>query len=101
MWLTLSHFIQDSFYRKNDEERIKLAFANQLDFDHPDAIDMNLFSKAREWHWWFMLALIEGWQCLADLKACKQTNVPVYSFTHHQRLDETQYIYGAAIVIGM
>ncbi|KAH7106502.1 uridine kinase [Auriculariales sp. MPI-PUGE-AT-0066] len=73
---------QDSFYQKNDEERIKLAFENKLDFDHPNALDLGLFAK-----------------CLADLKACKQTHVPVYSFTHHQRLDETQYIYGAAIII--
>jgi hypothetical protein len=35
-----------------------------------------------------------SFQCLADLKACKQTNIPIYSFTEHQRLDETKYLYG-------
>lgn len=38
-------------------------------------------------------------QCLADLKSCKQTNIPIYSFSEHQRLDETKYLYGAAIII--
>lgn len=38
-------------------------------------------------------------QCLADLKACKQTNIPIYSFAEHQRLDETKYLYGAAVII--
>jgi uridine kinase len=40
-------------------------------------------------------------QCLADLKACKQSNIPVYSFAEHQRLDEKKYLYGAAIIIGL
>jgi hypothetical protein len=39
-------------------------------------------------------------QCLADLKACRQTNIPIYSFTEHQRLDEKKYLYGAAIILG-
>jgi uridine kinase len=38
--------------------------------------------------------------CLADLKACQQSNIPVYSFAEHQRLDEPKYLYGAAIIIG-
>jgi hypothetical protein len=39
-------------------------------------------------------------QCLRDLKSCKQSNIPIYSFSEHQRLDDTQYVYGAAIIIG-
>ncbi|KZT07622.1 armadillo/beta-catenin/plakoglobin [Laetiporus sulphureus 93-53] len=73
---------QDSFYKRHTREEIDLAFANRFDLDHPDAIDMPLFSS-----------------CLADLKACRQTIMPVYSFTEHQRLDETRYLYGAAIII--
>jgi len=38
-------------------------------------------------------------QCLADLKAWRQSNIPIYSFTEHQRLDETKYLYGASIII--
>ncbi|KAI0777112.1 armadillo/beta-catenin/plakoglobin [Irpex lacteus] len=73
---------QDSFYRKHSPEQVILAHKNLVDFDHPDAIDMPLFAS-----------------CLADLKGCKQTNIPIYSFSHHQRLDETKYLYGAAVII--
>ncbi|EGO24178.1 hypothetical protein SERLADRAFT_448951 [Serpula lacrymans var. lacrymans S7.9] len=72
----------DSFYKWHNEEEVALAHANRMDFDHPDAIDMPMFAA-----------------CLADLKACRQTNIPIYSFTEHQRLDEKKYLYGAAIII--
>jgi uridine kinase len=45
--LTCFIFFQDSFYRKHGEEEIKLAFQNDLDLDHPDAIDTDLFVKVR------------------------------------------------------
>jgi len=73
---------QDSFYKPLSEEELQKAFANMLDLDHPDAIDMPLFTS-----------------CLRELKEGKQTHVPVYSFKEHQRLPETKYLYGAAIVI--
>ncbi|KAI0368662.1 armadillo/beta-catenin/plakoglobin [Pilatotrama ljubarskyi] len=73
---------QDSFYKRHSPEDLELAFANRYDFDHPDAIDMPLFAS-----------------CLADLKAGRQSNIPIYSFTEHQRLDETKYLYGASIII--
>jgi uridine kinase len=73
---------QDSFYKRHTAEEVALAHANRFDFDHPDAIDMPMFAA-----------------CLADLKACRQTNIPVYSFAEHQRLDEVKYLYGAAIII--
>ncbi|KAG8688239.1 Uridine kinase [Ceratobasidium sp. 394] len=38
-------------------------------------------------------------QCLADLKACRQANVPIYSFTEHQRMKQQKYLYGANIII--
>lgn len=59
-----------------------MAHASAFDFDHPDSIDMPLFA-----------------QCLLDLKSCQQSNIPVYSFTTHQRLEEPKYLYGAAIII--
>ncbi|KAH9945379.1 armadillo/beta-catenin/plakoglobin [Epithele typhae] len=74
---------QDSFYKEHSPADLALAFANRYDFDHPDAIDMPLFAA-----------------CLADLKAGNQTNIPIYSFTEHQRLPETKYLYGASIIIG-
>ncbi|KAH8994883.1 armadillo/beta-catenin/plakoglobin [Lactarius akahatsu] len=73
---------QDSFYNKLTPAKVALAFASRLDLDHPDSIDMNLFAT-----------------CLSDLKNLQQTSIPVYSFTLHQRLDETKYLYGATIII--
>ncbi|KAG8779706.1 Uridine kinase, partial [Serendipita sp. 397] len=73
---------QDSFYNWNPPDQIALAFANEKDFDHPDSLDLDLFAN-----------------CLRDLKHNRQTNIPVYSFSQHQRLEETQYLYGAAIII--
>ncbi|KIY44057.1 uridine kinase [Fistulina hepatica ATCC 64428] len=73
---------QDSFYKRHSPEETVLAHANLYDFDHPDSIDMEMFAS-----------------CLAALKSCKQSNIPVYSFSEHQRLDETKYLYGAAVVI--
>jgi uridine kinase len=75
---------QDSFYMKLTPEKVALAFASRLDLDHPDSMDMDLFAT-----------------CLSDLKNLRQTNIPVYSFAQHQRLDETKYLYGATIIIGM
>ncbi|EJD06974.1 armadillo/beta-catenin/plakoglobin [Fomitiporia mediterranea MF3/22] len=73
---------QDSFYKELTSEQLELAFANQYDFDHPDAIDMTEFAS-----------------CLSDLKKGRQTNMPVYSFAKHQRLKERTYLYGASIII--
>ncbi|KAF8917422.1 armadillo/beta-catenin/plakoglobin [Mucidula mucida] len=73
---------QDSFYKRHTPEEIALANASLFDFDHPDAIDMPMFAA-----------------CLADLKACRQSNIPVYSFAQHQRLAETKYLYGASVII--
>lgn len=38
-------------------------------------------------------------QCLAELKCGKQSNIPIYDFSLHQRLEETKYLYGASIII--
>jgi uridine kinase len=75
---------QDSFYKKHTPEEVALAFASRFDLDHPDSIDMDLFAA-----------------CLSELKNLQQTNIPVYSFTEHQRLDEAKYLYGATIIIGI
>jgi uridine kinase len=73
-----------------------------LDFDHPDAIDMPLFASVRaqaQLYCYYSTDRLDI-QCLSDLKACKQANIPVYSFEEHQRLAETKYLYGATIIIG-
>ncbi|RSH85620.1 Uridine kinase [Saitozyma podzolica] len=73
---------QDSFYRHHTPEEIQQAFNNDLDLDHPDSIDVPLFEK-----------------CLRDLKQGKATEIPVYSFVHHQRMPEKKYLYGASVII--
>ncbi|KAI0033078.1 armadillo/beta-catenin/plakoglobin [Vararia minispora EC-137] len=73
---------QDSFYKKHTPEEVALAFESRFDFDHPDSLDMDVFAA-----------------CLSDLKELKQTNIPIYSFQQHQRLDEKKYLYGASIII--
>ncbi|WWD02096.1 uridine kinase [Kwoniella europaea PYCC6329] len=73
---------QDAFYCAHTPEEIELAFNNDLDLDHPNSIDTPLFVK-----------------CLLDLKQGKATEIPVYSFVHHQRMPEKKYIYGASVII--
>nr|XP_018261748.1 uridine kinase [Kwoniella dejecticola CBS 10117]OBR83906.1 uridine kinase [Kwoniella dejecticola CBS 10117] len=73
---------QDSFYCAHTPEQVETAFNNDFDFDHPDAIDTPLFVK-----------------CLLDLKQGKATEIPIYSFVHHQRMPEKKYIYGASVII--
>lgn len=38
-------------------------------------------------------------QCLDSLKHGRSTEIPVYSFVHHQRMPEKQYLYGASVII--
>nr|XP_019044985.1 uridine kinase [Kwoniella bestiolae CBS 10118]OCF23915.1 uridine kinase [Kwoniella bestiolae CBS 10118] len=73
---------QDAFYCAHTPEEVELAFNNDLDLDHPNSIDTPLFVK-----------------CLLDLKQGKATEIPVYSFVHHQRMPEKKYIYGASVII--
>ncbi|CAO1614007.1 unnamed protein product [Sympodiomycopsis kandeliae] len=73
---------QDSFYKPLTPDQSKLAFQNNWNFDHPGSFDVDLFK-----------------QCIADLKASKAVEVPIYSFVQHQRTDETTYLYGASVII--
>ncbi|KAL5504303.1 URK1 [Sanghuangporus vaninii] len=73
---------QDSFYKALTPEQVEQAFACEYDFDHPDAIDMVEFAN-----------------CLSDLKKGRQTNIPIYSFSKHQRENDRVYLYGATIII--
>ncbi|TLS27630.1 hypothetical protein PpBr36_04624 [Pyricularia pennisetigena] len=72
----------DSFYKSLDAESSRKAFANEYDFDAPDAIDFD--------------ALVN---LLRDLKAGKRAEIPVYSFVKHQRMEETTSIYSPHVLI--
>ncbi|KAI0019496.1 uridine kinase [Xylariomycetidae sp. FL0641] len=72
----------DSYYKPLDAESSKKAFNNEYDFDSPEAIDFD--------------ALL---QTLRDLKAGKRTEIPVYSFEKHQRMEKTTVIYSPHVLI--
>ena len=73
---------QDAFYRPLTPEQIKMAFNQNFDFDHPCAIDQELLV-----------------QCVKDLKESRAVQIPVYSFTQHQRTSESTYLYGHAVIV--
>lgn len=73
---------QDAFYRPLTPEQTKQAFAQNFDFDHPSAIDQELLV-----------------QCIRDLKKSRAVQIPVYSFTQHQRTAESTYLYGHAVIV--
>ncbi|KAL8352355.1 hypothetical protein RB601_002591 [Gaeumannomyces tritici] len=78
----VSRQTQDSYYKTPSEEALKKAFANEYDFDAPDAIDFD--------------ALVHS---LRDLKAGKRAEIPVYSFQQHRRLEQTTPIYSPHVLI--
>ncbi|KAI5457163.1 uridine kinase family-domain-containing protein [Mariannaea sp. PMI_226] len=72
----------DSFYKSLTPAQSKLAFANEYDFDSPDAIDFDV--------------LVDK---LRDLKAGKRAEIPVYSFSKHARLEQTTSIYSPHVLV--
>ncbi|KAL2885651.1 Uridine kinase [Ceratocystis lukuohia] len=72
----------DSFYKPLTPEQSKKAFRNEYDFDSPEAIDFEVII-----------------QKLRDLKAGKRAEIPVYSFSKHQRLPETTTIYSPHVLV--
>lgn len=73
---------QDAFYRPLSPDQVKLAFDQNFDFDHPNAIDQELLV-----------------QCIRNLKASRAVQIPVYSFTQHQRTSASTYLYGHAVIV--
>ncbi len=73
---------QDAYYKSLSPEESKMAFAEQYDFDHPNAFDYDILK-----------------QCIKDLRKGKAVEIPVYSFVQHQRTSETNYLYGPAVLI--
>ncbi len=84
---------QDSFYRHHSPEEIDLAFRNELDLDHPDAIDTELFVKVRRaWAWGIkgeekgclvLTMRCDGCrQCVESLKKGKATEVSRTGVVH-------------------
>ncbi|RMD43847.1 hypothetical protein DV735_g1297, partial [Chaetothyriales sp. CBS 134920] len=72
----------DSFYKSLTPEENALARANEYDLDSPDSIDFDLLCEK-----------------LKELKQGKRAEIPVYSFSQHQRLNKTVSIYSPHVVI--
>ncbi|KAF2459038.1 uridine kinase family-domain-containing protein [Lineolata rhizophorae] len=72
----------DSFYNPLTPDQSVKAFNNEFDFDAPEAIDFDLLL-----------------QKLKDIKSGKKTEIPIYSFEKHQRLDKTTTIYSPHVLI--
>lgn len=72
----------DSFYNSLTPEENRLAHANEFDLDSPKSIDFDLLYK-----------------CLSSLKQGKRTDLPVYSFEEHQRLEKTVQLYSPHVIV--
>jgi uridine kinase len=71
---------QDSYYRNLDE--MPLDYRDQINFDHPDAIDNDLLVKH-----------------LRALKAGEAVELPLYDFKTHSRRAETLHMEPRTIII--
>eukprot|EP00039_Didymoeca_costata_P020087 m.340027 g.340027 ORF g.340027 m.340027 type:complete len:462 (+) comp19088_c0_seq1:165-1550(+) len=78
----VAHLSLDSFYKPLDEESLKKAHANEYDFDHPDALDIDLLRET-----------------LIQLRCGKRVSVPIYDFSRHNRSKETTVIYGVSVIV--
>ena len=71
---------QDSYYKGNDHLTYEERTA--LNYDHPNAIDFDLLEKH-----------------ILELKDGKSIEKPIYDFQVHNRINETQHIEPANIII--
>ena len=73
---------KDSFYKVLTKEQSDAAFRNEYDFDSPKAIDFDFLVNK-----------------LGELRQGKKTDIPVYLFQKHSRLDKTNTIYSPHVLI--
>jgi uridine kinase len=72
----------DAFYKSLTPEQNQAAHRNEYNLDSPKSIDFDLL-----------------YEKLKELKQGKKTEIPVYSFSQHQRLDKTVTIYSPHVVL--
>lgn len=73
----------DNFYKPLTPEESKLAFENKWDFDAPESVDLDLV-----------------YECVKSLKEGRKTQIPLYSFEKHSRIEDRSItIYGANVII--
>lgn len=71
---------QDNFYI--DQSYRFDHDGGSVNFDHPDSLDLKLLAE-----------------CLAELKAGKSTNIPVYDFKTHTRSPKSLLVHATSVVI--
>ena len=71
---------QDAYYR--DISHISLKDRHLHNFDHPDAIDIELFNQQ-------LISLVKG----------QVVEVPMYDFSTHSRLKETKTVYPHRVIV--
>ena len=71
---------QDSYYK--DNSNLPMDKRNQQNFDHPDAIDIELFNKQ-------LVSLLNG----------KPVKVPIYDFSTHNRSEQQQFVKSSKIIV--
>ncbi|CUM64972.1 uncharacterized protein PRCAT00002590001 [Priceomyces carsonii] len=79
-WTVLLSF--DNFYKPLNKKEREIAFKNEYDFDMPTSLDLDLLVNT-----------------VKSLKRGEKTEIPVYSFEHHNRTSKTTTIYGANVII--
>ncbi|KNC81344.1 uridine-cytidine kinase-like 1 [Sphaeroforma arctica JP610] len=79
-WVVLMSL--DSFYKALTEEEKEQAGRNEYNFDHPNAFDYDCAVET-----------------LKKLREGKGVELPVYDFSTHSRLKETQKMYGANVIL--
>ena len=78
----ISYIRLEDFYRPLSGDDLLLADQGRYNFDHPDAVDMELFHK-----------------CLSGIINGKSVSLPSYDFTNKQRVDGSNTIHAPAVVI--
>ena len=71
---------QDSYYKNNSA--LSIDERNQQNFDHPDAIDIELFNKQ-------LVSLLGG----------KSVKIPIYDFSIHNRRNQRQFVRPCRIIV--
>ena len=71
---------QDSYYKNNSA--LSIDERNQQNFDHPDAIDIELFNKQ-------LVSLLGG----------KSVEIPIYDFSIHNRRNQRQFVRPCKIIV--
>ncbi|MBN2627095.1 MAG: uridine kinase [Spirochaetales bacterium] len=73
---------QDNYYKSFEKKTVDNEHITAVNFDHPDAFDMDLLVKQ-----------------ITSLRGGKAVSMPVYDFVHHCRSEETVAIEPEGIII--